>query len=102
LLSHLRQEAALTASRIYEILDTAFGRCAADVCKSDLRESERIREASTHWLRHTYSTHSAVLGVPHDVLQANLGIESYLTTSTHMKSEKSRRHKAVQQAFGSR
>lgn len=102
LLSHLRQEAALTASRIYEILDGAFGRCAADVCKSDPSEAERIREASTHWLRHTYSTHSAVLGVPHDVLQANLGIESYLTTSTHMKSEKSRRHKAVQQAFGSR
>ena len=99
LLSHLGREAALTTSRIYEILATTFERCAVDVYTSDRRAADRIREASTHWLRHTYGSHSAARGVPQDVLQANLGHESLATTSIYMKSEKSRRHKAMQQAF---
>jgi site-specific recombinase XerD len=101
LLSHLGREAPLTASRIYEILATTFERCAVDVYTSDRRAADRIREASTHWLRHTYGSHSAARGVPQDVLQANLGHESLATTSIYMKSEKSRRHKAMQLAFGS-
>jgi site-specific recombinase XerD len=101
LLSHLGREAALTTSRIYEILATTFERCAVDVYTSDRRAADRIREASTHWLRHTYGSHSAARGVPQDVLQANLGHESLATTSIYMKSEKSRRHKAMQLAFGS-
>jgi site-specific recombinase XerD len=101
LLSHLGREATLTTSRIYEILVTTFERCAVDVYSSDRRAADRIREASTHWLRHTYGSHSAARGVPQDVLQANLGHESLATTSIYMKSEKSRRHKAMQLAFGS-
>ena len=101
LLAHLGREAALTSSRIYEILAMYFERCAVDVYASDHRAADQIREASTHWLRHTYGSHSAARGVPQDVLQANLGHESLATTSIYMKSEKSRRHNAMQQAFRS-
>lgn len=100
LISMLAQEAPLSAARIYEILSDGFERCAVQVYARDRRAAERIREASTHWLRHTYGSHAAARGVPQDVLQANLGHESLATTSIYMKSEIGRRHRAVRDAFG--
>lgn len=99
LISKLSQERPLSAGRIYEILVGGFERCAVDVYASDRRAAERIREASTHWLRHTYGSHSAARGVPQDVLQANLGHESLATTSIYVRSEKARKHREMQKAF---
>jgi site-specific recombinase XerD len=100
LISKLSLEAPLSAARIYEILVAGFGRCATHIWGRDKRAAERIREASTHWLRHTYGSHSAARGVPQDVLQANLGHESLATTSIYVRAEKARRHRAVRDAFG--
>jgi site-specific recombinase XerD len=99
IIAKLSLNAPLSAARLYEVLVAAFERCAADVAVLDRRAAERIREASTHWLRHTYGSHSAARGVPQDVLQANLGHESLATTSIYVRAEKSRRHRAMQQAF---
>jgi len=99
LISKLAQEAPLSGARIYDILVDGFERCAAHVWTKDRRAAERIREASTHWLRHTYGSHSAARGVPQDVLQANLGHESLATTSIYVRAEKARKHRAMQQAF---
>ncbi len=99
LLSQLAQETPLTPARIYDILVDAFGRCATAVYAQDKRAAERIRQASTHWLRHTYGSHAAARGVPQDVLQANLGHESLATTSIYVRAEKGRRHRAIQLAF---
>jgi len=99
LVCKLALEAPLSAARIYDILVDGFERCARDVYSRDARAAERIREASTHWLRHTYGSHSAARGVPQDVLQANLGHESLATTSIYVRAEKARRHRATQQAF---
>jgi site-specific recombinase XerD len=101
IIAKLSVNAPLSAARLYEVLVTAFERCAADLAAKDRRAAERIREASTHWLRHTYGSHSAARGVPQDVLQANLGHESLATTSIYVRAEKGRRHRAVQAAFGS-
>jgi site-specific recombinase XerD len=102
LISKLSLEAPLSAARIYEILVAGFERCATHMWGRDKRAAERIREASTHWLRHTYGSHSAARGVPQDVLQANLGHESLATTSIYVRAEKARKHRAVQEAFASR
>lgn len=99
IIAKLSLNAPLSAARLYEVLVAAFERCAADVGVLDRRAAERIREASTHWLRHTYGSHSAARGVPQDVLQANLGHESLATTSIYVRAEKGRRHRAVQAAF---
>ena len=99
LLAHLNSSDPLSAARIYDILVDAFSRCAVAVYPCDARAAQRIREASTHWLRHTYGSHAAARGVPQDVLQANLGHESLATTSIYVRAEKARRHRAVQEAF---
>jgi site-specific recombinase XerD len=99
LVAKLSLDAALSPARIYEILVAGFERCATAVWERDKRAAERIREASTHWLRHTYGAHSAARGVPQDVLQANLGHESLATTSIYVNPEKVRKHRAMQAAF---
>jgi site-specific recombinase XerD len=98
----LSAEGPVSTARIYDILVAAFERCASHIWGRDRRAAEWIREASTHWLRHTYGSHSAARGVPQDVLQANLGHESLATTSIYVRAEKARRHKAVQEAFAVR
>jgi site-specific recombinase XerD len=100
LIARLGEESPLSAARIYEVLAAGFERCAAHVLRTDGRAAEQIRAASTHWLRHTYGSHSAARGVPQDVLQANLGHESLATTSIYVRAEKARRHRAVRDAFG--
>ena len=102
IIAKLSLNAPLSAARLYEVLVSAFERCAADIAAVDRRAAERIREASTHWLRHTYGSHSAARGVPQDVLQANLGHESLATTSIYVRAEKARRHRAMQEAFATK
>jgi site-specific recombinase XerD len=99
LISKLSMEAPLSEARIYVILVAGFEQCARQIWEHDKRAAERIREASTHWLRHTYGSHSAARGVPQDVLQANLGHESLATTSIYVRAEKARKHRAMQEAF---
>ena len=100
LISKLGSQDPLGVARIYEILVAGFARCATHIWVRDKRAADRIREASTHWLRHTYGSHSAARGVPQDVLQANLGHESLATTSIYVRAEKARKHRAMQLAFG--
>lgn len=99
LITRLDQTGPLSAARLYEVLSQGFERCAAAWSARDRRAAERIREASTHWLRHTHGAHAVARGVPQDVLQANLGHESLATTSIYVRAEKGRRHRAVQAAF---
>jgi site-specific recombinase XerD len=98
----LSLEAPLTTARINDVLVSAFERCAGAIEARDRKSAERIREASAHWLRHTYGSHASARGVPQDVLQSNLGHESLVTTSIYLKAEKGRRHRAMQEAFGAR
>lgn len=98
-LARLASPESLSASRIYELLVDAFARCARWVEPQDARAAQRIRQATTHWLRHTYGSHGAARGVPQDVLQANLGHASLATTSIYVTAEKARRHAAVRHAF---
>lgn len=98
LVAKLSQEEPLTAARIHDILVAAFERCAEAVWTTDKRAAERIREASAHWLRHTYGADLVARGVPQGVLQANLGHESLATTSIYVRADKARKHRSVQQA----
>lgn len=102
LIARLSLEAPLSSARIYEVLSAGFERCAAQVQATDPLAAERIRAASTHWLRHTYGSHASARGVPQDVLQASLGHESLATTSIYVRAEKARKHRAMQEAFGDR
>jgi site-specific recombinase XerD len=60
-----------------------------------MADADRLRQASTHWLRHTHGSHAIAAGVPIDVVQNNLGHASVATTGIYVASEKRRRHAEV-------
>lgn len=89
----------LTPGRIYVIVKDAFDRCATHVAARDRKAADRIRQASTHWLRHTHGAHAAE-SMPLEVLQMQMGHESPATTALYARAERSRRQKEVEKAFG--
>ncbi len=96
--SALSERTPLTPGRIYEIIKDGFTRCANDVASIDPAAADRLRKASTHWLRHTYGTH-AVETMPIQILQMQMGHESPTTTAIYAKAEKALRQQAVRAAF---
>lgn len=92
---------AWTASGLYKAMKAAFARCAEQLQAKDAPAAERLRRASTHWLRHTHGTH-ALNGrpghapVPIQIIQNNLGHASIGTTSGYLTTEKQERLRAMQ------
>ena len=62
---------------------------------NDHKAAARLRQASTHWLRHTHGAHAVARGVPIEVLQVNLGHASINTTTIYTTSENKRRLKTM-------
>jgi integrase len=99
LVSRLDGSGALSAARIYDVLCDGFERCALALQGRDPDAAERIRQASTHWLRHTYGAHTIARGVPQDVVQAALGHQGPAMTAVYVRSERAAAHRAVRAAF---
>jgi site-specific recombinase XerD len=85
----------ITAGTLYGQLKEFFGRCADRLARTSVVDADRLRQASTHWLRHTHGSHAIAAGVPIDVVQNNLGHASVATTGIYVTSEKRRRHAEV-------
>ena len=90
---------ALTTGRIYEVIRNAFERCASWVEPQDEKAAERIRAASTHWLRHTYGAHAAET-TPLQVIRDQMGHASLATTSAYTKAEPAQRQQALDNVNG--
>lgn len=64
------------------------------------KERNRLANASTHWLRHTFGTRAIERGVPTDVIQAQMGHESIkTTTSIYGRAPLQRRATEIDKAF---
>ena len=89
---------ALGANGLYRSLKRFFQRVASDAHVVDGLSAERIRAASTHWLRHTFGRQGAAAGVPVEVLQQALGHASLNTTTTYLSTERSRMIRELREA----
>lgn len=99
LVGRLDGQGGLWAALIYDVLCDGSERRAAAVKATDERAAERIRQGSTHWLRHTYGAHIIARGIAQDVMQTALGHECQTTTSICVRSEKARKHRELQAVF---
>jgi len=81
---------ALGASGLYRVLKRFFEAAAADAHAVDGLSAERLRAASTHWLRHTFGRQAAAAGVPVEVLQQAFGHASLNTTTQYLSTERNR------------
>lgn len=71
---------ALTAIGLYRQLKRFFARAAQEAFSVDGLSSQRIRMASTHWLRHTFGRRAVAAGLPAEVLQQLFGRATLSTT----------------------
>ena len=85
---HLGFHAACTDQEIFYGMRAGFGRDRLD-------RRGPVKEASTHWLRHTHGMHAVESGMPLDVVQQNMGHESLDTTTIYVTAEQRRRIKAM-------
>lgn len=85
LLPSLRGGASLTRGGVYRALEAVLA-AAADRCE-DAVNVDRLRRASTHWLRHSRGTHLVESGANLNTVRDLLGHASLTTTSLYVHGE---------------
>ncbi|AXE31853.1 integrase [Chromobacterium phragmitis] len=86
------QAMPLSDKAIYLVCKEIFSRAEASAPRDEMRAS--LREASTHWLRHTAASHQLEAGIPLLMVSQNLRHASIQTTRRYLHSEEDARHEA--------
>ncbi len=92
-------DAPLSSSRLYDVLKGFFAEVADTLPPAQHEMAERLRRASTHWLRHTFATHFLQTGGELAILRDLLGHKSLATTSVYVTTERDNRSRAMEK-FG--
>lgn len=92
------REVPLTATAVYLVVKDVLKRVADVLAPTDPARATRLRQASTHWLRHTAATHQAEAGNPVHHIQHNLRHSSIATTSIYLHAEEDVRHASATRA----
>lgn len=87
--------AALSESGLYQKLKGFFEEAAKEIASEDLLAAEKLRRASTHWLRHSHGSHAVAGGVPLAIVRDNLGHSNIATTSIYVHTDRDERYKAM-------
>ena len=93
----LEPPSAWSASGLYQAMKNLLVQVADGIGGED---GERLRKASSHWLRHSHASH-ALQGrggqrpVPIQIVQNNLGHTSLATTSMYLNTERDERLRAM-------
>lgn len=88
---------ALSDRRLYKILKRFFAEVADSLRSESPDMADRLAQASTHWLRHTYATHAIENGFSVDILRKMLGHVSISTTSIYLTAERDRSAKEAEE-----
>ncbi|MGT2460105.1 phage integrase family protein (plasmid) [Cupriavidus basilensis] len=88
-------EAGVAATTLYRQIKCFFQVCAGELDLVDARGAERLRAASTHWMRHTHISHALAAGAPLEAVQQNAGHASLDTTTRYVTTEDARRLAAM-------
>jgi integrase len=85
----------LSSSGLYQKLKKFFEEVARHVERTDPLSAEKLKRASTHWLRHTHGSHAVAKGVPLEIVRDNLGHSNISTTSIYLHTDRDDRYKAM-------
>ena len=111
LIDRLRQDAyevpangvdkmTLAPSSIYRSLKQFFLRCAAALeGEGNVVAAERLRTASTHWLRHTHGTLGVKAGIRTSTIRDSLGHASIATTGIYLNDDLLERKREMEKLF---
>ena len=91
----------LAPSSIYRTLKSFFGRCAVALEEEgNVVAAQRLREASTHWLRHTHGTLGVRAGIRQSTMRDSLGHASIATTGIYLNDDLLERKREMEKLFG--
>jgi integrase len=97
IIGKLRGEAkdAISESGLYQALKDFFEEVARVLEDKDPLAADKLKRASTHWLRHTHGSHAVANGVPLAIVRDNLGHSNIATTSIYVHTDRDERYKAM-------
>jgi site-specific recombinase XerD len=91
----------ISSNTLYDQLKRFFALCSRALAQQgDHKGTDRLRQASTHWLRHTHASHAIARGTRVEIAQQILGHASLATTTVYVTTEDKRRMKAMAQFWG--
>ncbi|WP_087688928.1 tyrosine-type recombinase/integrase [Pandoraea sp. PE-S2R-1] len=85
-LAHMLRQTLTEAASVYETVNPGA--------------ANQIRQATPHWLRHTFGTHAVARGAALDVVKDQMGHASLATTSQYLHPERRKRAEDMDNAFG--
>lgn len=91
LLAQLDGVSQLTEGAVYALYKTIFARAADRLDADRPGAGWQLRQASTHWLRHTHASHALEAGTAVETVQAGLGHASLATTTIYSHAGDARR-----------
>lgn len=89
----------LSAGRLWAIIKRFFVSAAAVLEPSHPRTAQKLRAASTHWMRHTHATHALAGGAALTTVRDNLRHASVSTTSTYLHTDDTSRARQLASVF---
>lgn len=92
---------AITSARLWSIVRRFFHTVAGVIEDENPTLAEKLRRASTHWMRHTHATHALQSGAELTTVRDNLRHASISTTSTYLHGDDSKRAAQLRSAFRS-
>jgi site-specific recombinase XerD len=87
----------ISSRRVDQIIRWAFNLGAARFEPQEPRKASKLRQASAHWLRHSYVTYLLEAGASLKVAQENAGHSDISTTMHYCHVAQTDRHAATQQ-----
>lgn len=103
LVGNLDEDAAgaISSVRLWAVLRRFFLQTATIVADDHPPLADKLRRASTHWMRHTHATFALAHGAELTTVRDNLRHASISTTSIYLHSDEAKRARQMAGAFGS-
>jgi site-specific recombinase XerD len=92
-------DAAISGVRLWGVLKRFFLLAAEDFAADHPPLAAKLRDASTHWMRHTHATHALSRGAELTTVRDNLRHASVSTTSIYLHSDEVKRARQIGEAF---
>lgn len=91
----LNGTSSVTSNMVYRLVKKIFLDCAATCEKTRPDFAMKLKQASTHWLRHTAITHQADAGIELRYIKRSARHESVETTMLYQHAEEDKWHEAM-------
>ena len=100
--SDIGSTAGISSARLWNVMKRFFLQVAKVIEADNPATAEKLKRASTHWMRHTHATHALARGAELTTVRDNLRHASIQTTSIYLHGDEVKRARQMEGAFGTK